>query len=479
MKLSNTGREPVYRGVIRVRLLEIDLPPEYLFAPFADRQGSMFLDSSLVDRYGLGRWSFIVYDPLFTLSSRDKVTAFRIGSRLKWEHASPFDVLKRNLALFSVRSEPSWIPFRGGVAGYFAYEGGRQIEKLPATVTDDLDLPETYLGFYDTVLAYDHIMEQWFICYVDFGLKRPTLEQRMKEVREAVRSVMEGPSEAGSIRSGELRSNFTRDGYLDSVRKAKDYILAGDIYQVNLSQRFHAPVMEGTAWDLYWRLRQKNSAPFAAFIQAGDFQIMSSSPERFLRVKGQGVETRPIKGTRPRGTNPRDDAWYRAQLLSSEKDRAELNMIVDLERNDLGRVCEYGTVRVTRHAQCESYSRVHHLVSTVEGELREQTDVTELLKATFPGGSITGAPKIRAMQIIDELETKTRSVYTGSIGYIGFDGDLDLNIAIRTMIKRQGEVYFGAGGGIVYDSDPESEYDETYDKAHALIEAMGSKVDGF
>jgi len=479
MMLSNSGREPVYKGIIRVRLLEIDLPPHYMFAPFAERPASMFLDSALVDRYSLGRWSFIMYDPLFMLSSRDKTTAFRIGSRTRWEHGNPLNILKKNLALFSVRSEPSWIPFRGGVAGFFSYELLRQIEKLPASVIEDVNIPETYLGFYDTVLAYDHIMEQWFICYVDFGLKRPSLDRRIREVKDAVRRVMDDPPEPGEVSCGELESNFNREEYLERVKKARDYIIAGDIYQVNLSQRFQAPVRQGSAWEIYWRLREKNSAPFAAFIQGGDFQVLSSSPERFLRVKGQGVETRPIKGTRPRGNTERDDAWYRAQLVSSEKDRAELNMIVDLERNDLGKVCQYGSVEVTRHAQCESYARVHHLVSTVEGKLRDNSDVADLLRAAFPGGSITGAPKIRSMEIIDELETRTRSVYTGSIGYIGFDGDLDLNIAIRTMLMQGKQVYFNAGGGIVYDSDPEAEYDETYDKAYALIEALGSKVNGF
>lgn len=479
MRLSNSGREPVYKGMIRVRLLDIDIPPHYMFAPFAKRPASMFLDSALVDRYSLGRWSFIMYDPLFMFSSRDKTTAFRIGSRTRWEHGNPLNILKKNLALFSVRCEPSWIPFRGGVAGFFSYELLRQIEKLPAGVTEDVNIPETYLGFYDTVLAYDHIMEQWFICYADFGLKRPSLDQRIREVKDAVRQVMDDPPEPGEVSCGEIESNFSREEYFERVKKARDYIIAGDIYQVNLSQRFQAPVYQGSGWDIYWRLREKNSAPFAAFIQGGDFQVLSSSPERFLRVKGQGVETRPIKGTRPRGSTARDDAWYRAQLVSSEKDRAELNMIVDLERNDLGKVCQYGSVEVTRHAQCESYARVHHLVSTVEGELRDNSDVTDLLRAAFPGGSITGAPKIRSMEIIDELETRTRSVYTGSIGYIGFDGDLDLNIAIRTMLMQGNQVYFNAGGGIVYDSDPETEYDETYDKAYALIEALGSKVDGF
>ena len=478
MKLSREAREPAYQGRVRVRLLDLELKPHELFAPLAGRPGSIFLDSSLIDRYGLGRWSFIAYDPLFVISSRSEVAAFKVGKNLRWEFVNPFAALRRNLALFSAASDPSWIPFRGGAVGYFGYELGRQIEKLPDTAFDDLNLPELYLGFYDTVLAFDHIMDQWFVSHVDFGLRRPRLETRMHEARRLQIQARVGPG-PGPVESGELGSNFLRSEYLAAIERARGYITAGDIYQVNLSQRFSAPIIRGSAWDLYRRLREVNPAPFSAFIQAGAFQILSSSPERFLRVRGPRVETRPIKGTRPRGDNPREEAWLKAQLLSSPKDRAELNMIVDLERNDLGRVCRYGSVKVSRHAQCETYARVHHLVSVIEGELQPEADVTDLMTAAFPGGSITGAPKIRAMEIIDELEPHARGVYTGAIGYIGYDGNLDLNIAIRTMTMTEGKVHFGAGGGIVYDSDPAAEYDETYDKARAMIEALGSRVEGF
>jgi len=461
---------------VRVRLIELGLSPAALFKTLAGRPGSVFMDSALVDRYRLGRWSFIAYDPLFLLSSRNDSAAFRIGKRLRWEDDNPFNTLRRTLSLFHVDTDPSWIPFKGGLIGYFGYELGRHVEKVPRTTTDDLQIPDMLIGFYDTVIAYDHIMEQWFVCHTDFKLRRPAMADRFQELKLLVKTAKQKMEEERGVSAGRLESNFTRDGYLRAVEKARQYIIAGDIYQVNLSQRFCATVTKGSPWDLYRRLRSYNAAPFAAFINAGSFHILSSSPERFLKVTGDRVETRPIKGTRPRGATPREDALFRAQLLASEKDHAELAMIVDLERNDLGRVCRYGTVRVSRHAQCESYARVHHLVSTVEGELNSECDVTDLLLSTFPGGSITGAPKIRAMEIIDEIEPNMRYVYCGAIGYIGFDGEVDLNIAIRTMIMNGNKVYFGAGGGVVYDSAPEMEYDETWDKAHAMIEALGAET---
>ncbi len=472
MNLSRTDRAPLYKGRVRVRLMESLLPPEVMFSAVQHLFGSMFLDSALIDRYGLGRWSFIVFDPLFVFSSREDTVAFRIGNTTRWESSNPLLSLRRTLGLFSVTAEPSWIPFRGGVAGFFGYELGRSIERLPVTVEDDLDLPECFLGFYDTVLAYDHVMEQWFLCHTDFGLNRPGLEYRLRQVRDLARKAVHSGRAQPTLRTGPLQSNFTKQQYMAAINRARLYIEAGDIYQVNLSQRFSVQVEQGSSWDLYQRLRQVNAAPFAAFIQGGGFQVLSSSPERFLKVIGDRVETRPIKGTRPRGATEREDAWYRAQLLASVKDQAELAMIVDLERNDLGRVSTYGSVAVTRHAQCESYARVHHLVSTIEANLRKDRDVADLLIATFPGGSITGAPKIRSMQIIDELEPQVRSAYCGSMGFITFEGDMDLNIGIRTVIMKDKKAYFGAGGGIVYDSDPEMEYDETYDKALAIIEAL-------
>ena len=469
---ARADRKPTYRGRARVRLLDYDAPPHEMFASLAHRPGAVFLDSSLIDRYGLGRWSFIVYDPLFLISSRDDSSAFRIGARLKWEQANPLLTLRRSLGLFTVEGDPSWIPFRGGAVGFLAYELGRQLERLPATVEDDLNLPESCFGFYDTVLAYDHIMEQWFICHIDFRLKRPDFDARLREVKIMVAKARQKKPGPVAIKTRGLNSNFQRKDYLAAIGRAKDYIRAGDIYQVNLSQRFSAVVDQGSAWDLYLRLRQTNPAPFAAFLQAGPFQVLSSSPERFLAVRGDRVETRPIKGTRPRGRTPEEDEALAQELLRSEKDGAELAMIVDLERNDLGRVCSYGTVRVSRPKALESFPTVHHLVATVEGALHGGCDNVDLLRATFPGGSITGAPKVRAMQIIDELEPTRRSVYTGAAGYIGFDGDMDLNIVIRTFLVRGDRAWFQVGGAIVADSQPESEYDETGHKARALIEAV-------
>ncbi|MCK4262328.1 aminodeoxychorismate synthase component I, partial [bacterium] len=264
------------------------------------------------------------------------------------------------------------------------------------------------------------------------------------------------------------------EGYLNAVRRAKDYIGKGDIYQVNLSQRFSAD-FSTPPYELYKRLRSINPAPFASFLNFDGVAIVGASPERFLRLRGGKVETRPMKGTRPRGKSLEEDSKLREELLQSEKDKAELVMIVDLERNDLGKVCEYGSVQVTESRTLEPYATVFQTTATIEGRLREGKDSVDLLKATFPGGSITGAPKVRAMEIIDELEPTKRGIYTGSIGYLSFSGALDLNIVIRTFILKDGRAYFQVGGGIVADSCPEAEYEETLDKAKALFLAVSEE----
>jgi para-aminobenzoate synthetase component 1 len=275
----------------------------------------------------------------------------------------------------------------------------------------------------------------------------------------------------------ELKSNFSHEGYLEAVATAREYICAGDIFQVNLSQRFDVNLCI-PPYDLYQRLRKINPAPFANYFNFDRVSIVGSSPERFLKVRGDWVETRPIKGTRPRGGTPDKDKALAESLLASIKDRAENIMIVDLERNDIGRVCRYGTVKVSELAVLETYPTVFHLTSTVIGQLRENKSRTDLLKATFPGGSITGAPKVRAMEIIDELEPTRRSVYTGSLGYIGFNGDMDLDIVIRTIVVTGSRAYFQVGGAIVYDSEPESEYIETLDKGRAMFEALNLSSKG-
>ena len=271
----------------------------------------------------------------------------------------------------------------------------------------------------------------------------------------------------------ELKGGFSHKGYIAAVEKARRYIIDGDIFEVNLSQRFETE-LNITPYELYKRLRKINPAPFAGYLNFDGVSIVSASPERFIRLRGDNVETRPIKGTRPRGANPQQDETLADELINSPKDRAENIMIVDLERNDLGRVCRYGSVKVTELAILEVFPTVFHLTSTVVGRLDEEKKAIDLLRATFPGGSITGAPKVRAMEIIDELEPTRRSVYTGSIGYIGFNGDIDLNIAIRTFIVKKNKAYFQVGGAVVYDSDPEAEYQETLHKAKAMIDSLNA-----
>jgi len=272
-----------------------------------------------------------------------------------------------------------------------------------------------------------------------------------------------------------VASNFTREAYLAAIRRAKEHIAAGDIYQVNLSQRLSAPLAT-TPFDLYRRLTRTNPAPFSAYFETPEAAIVSCSPERFLQVRGREVETRPIKGTRPRGETPAEDARLAAELLASEKDRAENVMIVDLERNDLGRVCEYGSVHAPELFAVESYATVHHLVSTVRGRLHPNANAVDCLRASFPGGSITGAPKVRSMEIIEELEPTRRGVYTGAIGYLCFSGDMDLNIVIRTLVVKDGVAHFQVGGGLVADSDPDAEYQETIDKAQALASGLAAEA---
>jgi para-aminobenzoate synthetase component 1 len=407
-------------------------------------------------------------------------------------------------------------PFQGGVAGYIGYDYGAVLERIPPARYDDLALPDVMLGFYDWVIAWDHQTgAAWIIslglpeCGVARGRRaKERLEMVAGRAADAGLSsranardlVRRSREPAGKIpRSARddrpalphrhaapaylvtstdaavaigLRSTFTHRGYLDAVAKVREYIVAGDIFQANLSQRFQTSLRE-PPFELYRRLRRRNPAPFAAYLGFDEVTVLSASPERFLRLDhDHQVETRPIKGTRPRGLVPMHDAALGRALAESEKDRAENVMIVDLLRNDLSRVCRPGTVRVPELFALEQHPTVHHLVSTVVGELEPPADAVELVRAAFPGGSITGAPKVRAMEIIAELEPTHRGVYCGSIGYISASGAMDTSIVIRTFVAAGGALYFQAGGGIVADSDPELEYRETLDKVAGLIETL-------
>jgi para-aminobenzoate synthetase component 1 len=441
---------------------------------------SFFLDSGM-DAQRLGRYSFISSDPFLVMSSRgNQVTLIR-QDEPETEQGNPFDVLARLLETYRLDPFTAPIPFWGGAVGYLSYDLCHFVEHLPSTAIDDLQLPESYFAFYDTILAFDNLEGKAYVVSTGFPelgesrrLKRAKV--RLEQIKGWLCSSSPSTPEA-DFRSAEgkgeavLKSNFTPEGYMKAVDRVRGYIAAGDVFQVNISQRFETDLTVST-YELYRRLRQINPAPFASYLNFDEVTIVGASPERFLRVDGDWVETRPVKGTRPRGKDAVEDTMLAEELTHSAKDRAENVMIVDLERNDLGRVCQYGTVRVTELAILETFPTVFHLTSTVVGRLRPNKNRIDLLKATFPGGSITGAPKVRAMEIIDELEPTRRNVYTGAIGYLSFGDSLDLNIVIRTFLIKDGKAYFQVGGGVIYDSNAEAEYVETLDKAKALIQAL-------
>ena len=441
-----------------------------------------FLDSGAgVYKDKLGRYSFLATDPFLVVKSKGNSIWIMKKNRMENKKGNPFKVLREILNTLDIGPIPSdFPPFLGGGIGYLSYDLCHFIEKVPATARDDINAPDFFIAFYDRVLIIDHLLDKNFVAAIllpdDVISPRRKLEKLKQILLEDPDPLAKSAADLASgkeapVKVPQIKSNFTRVRYLKAVEKAKEYIAAGDIYQVNLSQRLQTN-LDIPPFKLYKRLRSINPAPFAAYLNFGEVVVASSSPERFLKVVGKKVQTRPIKGTRPRGKNKKEDEILARELLNSEKDRAELIMIVDLERNDLGKVCRYGSVKVKELVELEAYPTVFHTVSTVEGELFEDKDRIDLLKATFPGGSITGAPKIRAMEIIDELEPTKRSVYTGALGYFGFNGTMDLNIVIRTFLIKENRAYFQVGGGIVADSDPEKEYQETLDKARALIQSL-------
>ena len=377
--------------------------------------------------------------------------------------------------------------FKGGFIGYLSYDLKKYIEILPDKVKDDLNLPFYNLLYFSKVFSYSHKENCWY--YIENRSSKygaPSLKETMSIAKKADAFLLKQRNsmpDNGIIKkivdkylklkfnSIKLDSNISKKEYLSSVLAAKKYIHEGDIYQVNFTHRFSVRLPLNAA-DFYYILRKTNPAPFCAFIDFGSFKIASTSPERLILIKKDYIETRPIKGTRPRGKNKAQDLDLKKELKDSIKDRAELNMIVDLERNDLGKFCKYGSIKVKQHAVVEKYAKVFHTVSTVSGRIKKGTNFSEIVKAVFPGGSITGAPKIRAMQIIDELEKNSRSIYTGSIGYISVDGNVDLNIAIRTLIIKDEMFFYNTGGGIVEDSECDEEYEETIQKGEALEKAL-------
>ncbi|SDS43398.1 aminodeoxychorismate synthase component I [Opitutus sp. GAS368] len=447
-------------------------PPETLARALCERPGFFFLDSARppADR----AFSFLGFDPFLTWRVLgNRVTVETQGATVE-VNAEPLTHLRDLMARYRSAGNVA-IPFTGGAVGFFGYEFGAGLEGVRRPSDNDGGIPDSQLGFYDGVIACDLVAGKTFAIAnpVDSTGTDSILARLHEAVRRATRPGRPAPEPENRAPSGcEPVPDLKSEAYLRLVARAKEYIAAGDIYQVNLSQRFECQITEHP-YSIYERLRRLSPAPFGAYLNTGDGQILSSSPELLLRLDRNGrAVTRPIKGTRPRGGTAAEDESLRAELLASEKDHAELLMIVDLERNDLGRVCEYGSIRVEERHRLEAHPTVFHLVATISGRLRRDCDVFDCVRSMFPGGSITGAPKIRAMQIIGELETGPRHVYTGSLGYLGFDGTCDLNIAIRTIQCRGNRAVYHVGGAIVSDSDPAGEYQETLDKGRAMRAAL-------
>lgn len=450
-----------------VKIVEIHNPPsvEVLVDRFGRQPFSFVLDSAQSND-GLGEWSFF--------------------------GAKPFQIVTGDLADLRQAMQPHQIeahpkiPFTGGAVGYLSYDYGRRLETLASLAEDDRLIPDMHFGLYDGVAALNHETGVLFLVGHDFSITADAVIERLRATvgARSVAAATNGCKKATAVvtspttmtskslaQRSEWAWNLSRSDFCTAVQRVRGYIASGDVYQVNLSQRARC-TYDGDSVALYQALRLGNPAPYGAYLDLGDWQLISTSPEQFLQKTGRQLETRPIKGTRPRGIDAEADRQNEAALRVSQKDRAELLMIVDLERNDLGRVAEFGSVQVEGLYQLERYARVIHQTARVKANLAERKDIYDALAALFPGGSITGAPKIRAMQIIEELEPTRRGAYCGSIGYIGFDGDAEFNIAIRSLHLKDGQLDYQVGGGIVWDSDPEDEYQETLDKARAIRETI-------
>jgi para-aminobenzoate synthetase component 1 len=466
---------------------------ERALAAAANLPYCIFFDSAR-QQDELGRYSFLTADP-FDFVSRSIDAAVVAAA----DGEDEFKSLARRVRPFATQTVPGVPPFQGGLAGLFGYDLNRTLERITAPHNDEFDVPALAVGLYDVVLAVDHAQRSAWIVSQGWPEREPArrrqracerlerfkaivLAEATPQCRDVV-SLTDKPAARLSVPPWEiarqfpalagtdLTSNFSRREYLRMVERAIEYIYAGDVFQVNLAQRLLLPARDD-ALSLYLRMRRRNPATFAAYFHLGEFQIASASPERFLKVADRHVEARPIKGTRRRSTWPEADLFAGDDLLHSEKDRAENVMIVDLLRNDLSRVCKPDSVRISDLCRLEVYEFVQHLVSVVRGELRPECSSFDLLGAAFPGGSVTGAPKVRAMEIIAELEPTARGPYCGCLGYIGFDGTMDTNILIRTITAGRGWWQFPVGGGIVAQSDPEREYEETWHKAEGMLRAL-------
>ncbi|BAJ01987.1 para-aminobenzoate synthase, component I [Shewanella violacea DSS12] len=440
-----------------------------LFSSLSDIPWAVLLDSASADHCD-SRFDIICLDPIVTLvteGSHTEISRYRDHSLTSssLSQINPFDLVKQELSHNFPVQKSSTLPFSGGAMGSFNYDLGRKIEKIPAIAADDISLPAMNIGLYLWALVFDHQAQAWSLVHygneIDAQTSLTWLQGKLEhQSNKAQFSLI-----------GDWRPQLTKADYEEKFDVIQAYIQSGDCYQINLTQRFSAKY-QGDEWQAYLKLRESNKAPFSAFIRLPQGALLSISPERFIQLRGEDIQTKPIKGTSPRYPTQEQDQESALQLAHSAKDRAENLMIVDLLRNDLGKVAKAGSVSVPHLFKIESFPAVHHLVSTVTAKLSPQYQATDLLQACFPGGSITGAPKIRAMEIIEELEPSRRSLYCGSIGYISQDGQMDTSITIRTLVAIDGIIHCWAGGGIVVDSTAESEYKETYDKVSKILPVL-------
>ncbi|MDB6029211.1 MAG: trpE 2 [Verrucomicrobiales bacterium] len=473
--------------------------PESLVQQLARTSGVTLLRSSLVDSQG--RYSFVTASPFLTLRSFGSRCEIVSTETAHVQFGNPWHVLDGLMARYELLDEID-LPFPlGGCFGYWGYDLKNFVEpKLPRRAVNDLELPDCHVGFYDSLMVFDHHLGKTWIVSTGVQADGSRTERRANERLTYWQHILENPgkdefhlvpdsfverdaqitkdaacaeptSDNANLIPTAIASNLSRSEFIAKVARAQNYIRAGDIYQVNLSHRLSAQ-WTGSAWEFFQTLCDLSPAPFSAYLDCGEFQIASSSPESFLRMSGSHIKTRPIKGTRPRSADPDRDTQLTYELQTSTKEQAELVMITDLLRNDLGKVCEFGSVQVPELMRLERYAHVQHLVSTVEGRLRPEMTHFAAFASCFPGGSITGAPKIRAMEIIDELEPISRGPYTGAIGYLGFNRESQLSITIRTAVSKEGSIYFNVGAGIVADSNPEAEYEETLAKARGFLAAL-------
>ncbi|MBI4698684.1 MAG: anthranilate synthase component I family protein [Nitrospirae bacterium] len=472
--------EEAQRGRVHPVYAELPfIPPQQVYESI--RGPYSFLLESIKGPEKIARYSFAGAEPFMTYSVKNGSIAIQAKEKNIITSLSPLKKLKELIASYNIEPAKGLPPFLGGAVGLISYDFVHYLERLLRNAIDDLQIPDAHFLLVDNFAAFDHKDKKTFLvsCPADlyggpYDLYYDAARQKIHDLHIKINSMgreQKGVSQKIS-RPVKIKHEMHKKDYMEMVRRTKEYIKAGDIFQANLSQRVSADIGEADRWKIYKILSAINPSPFAAYLYMGDYQVISSSPERLLRFSEGSVETRPIAGTRPRGADAEADSAMRKELLLNEKERAEHLMMIDLERNDLGKISDYGSVAVDEFMITEDYSHVIHIVSNIKGRIAGNKDCFDAIRAAFPGGTITGVPKVRCMEIIDELEPVARGPYTGSIGYIGFSGAMDLNIVIRSFVIKNDTAYVQAGAGIVADSDPEREYFETLRKAEALIKTV-------